>query len=137
MAPRDPAGSWGGIAHNLRDLAHLPRGLALARLGYDLKRPVFALPIYRYSLTGAAPTALAATPPDPWPGDAGRGAEIIQGVFDLAGQRLLRAPQIRAGPNNTCLLCHRSGSAASTSMRGTRLDAHAAQSVKNVRRIIP
>ena len=89
MAPRDPAGSWGGIAHNLRDLAHLPRGLALARLGYDLKRPVFALPIYRYSLTGAAPTALAATPPDPWPGDAGRGAEIIQGVFDLAGQRLV------------------------------------------------
>lgn len=88
MPTRDPAESWGGIARTLRDLAQLPRGLTLARLGYDLKRPVFALPIYRYSLTGAAPTALAATPPDPWPGDAGRGAEIVQGVFDLAGQRL-------------------------------------------------
>ena len=96
MASRDPAeppkaapGSGPrAFARNLRDLSHLPRGLALARLGYDLKRPVFALPIYRYSLTGAAPTALAATPPDPWPGDAGRGAEIVQGVFDLAGQRL-------------------------------------------------
>jgi len=76
------------IARNLRGLSHLPGGLALARLGYDLKRPVFALPIYRYSLTGAAPTTIAATPPDPWPGDAERGAEIIQGVFDLAGQRL-------------------------------------------------
>jgi len=96
MTSRDPAeppkaapGSGPrAFARNLRDLSHLPRGLALARLGYDLKRPVFALPIYRYSLTGAAPTALAATPPDPWPGDAGRGAEIVQGVFDLAGQRL-------------------------------------------------
>jgi len=88
MPPRDPADSWGGIARNLHDLAHLPRGLTLARLGYDLKRPLFALSIYRYSLTGAAPTALTAVPPDPWPGDAGRGAEIVQGVFDLAGQRL-------------------------------------------------
>ncbi len=96
MAARDPAeppkaaprSGPRAIARTLRDLSHLPGGLALARLGYDLKRPVFALPIYRYSLTGAAPTALAATPPDPWPGDAGRGAEIVQGVFDLAGQRL-------------------------------------------------
>ncbi|MEE8500084.1 MAG: heparinase II/III family protein, partial [Kiloniellales bacterium] len=96
MTTRDPAeppkaaprGGPRAFARSLRDLSHLPRGLALARLGYDLKRPVFALPIYRYSLTGAAPTALAATPPDPWPGDAGRGAEIVQGVFDLAGQRL-------------------------------------------------
>jgi uncharacterized heparinase superfamily protein len=96
MASRDPAESPKAaprsgprsLARNLRDLSHLPGSLALARLGYGLKRPVFALPIYRYSLTGAAPTALAAIPPDPWPGDAGRGAEIVQGVFDLAGQRL-------------------------------------------------
>ena len=96
MASRDPAeppkatprSGPRGFARNLRDLSHLPGGLALARLGYDLKRPVFALPIYRYSLTGAAPTALTAIPPDPWPGDAGRGADIVQGVFDLAGQRL-------------------------------------------------
>ena len=94
MAARDPAErpkARGGpriIAHRLRDFAHLPGNLALARLGYDLKRPVFALPIYRYSLTGVTPTALAATPPDPWPGDAGLGAEIVQGVFSFAGRRV-------------------------------------------------
>jgi uncharacterized heparinase superfamily protein len=97
MPPRDPAetskaASQSGpraLAQNLRNLSHLPGGLALARLGYDLKRPVFALPIYRYSLTGAAPTALAVIPPDPWPGDAARGTDIGQGIFDLAGQRLV------------------------------------------------
>ncbi len=83
-----PRGGPRSIARNLRDLSHLPSGLALARLGYDLKRPVFALPFYRHSLTSATPTALAATPPDPWPGDAGRGGEIIQGIFELGGQRL-------------------------------------------------
>jgi uncharacterized heparinase superfamily protein len=92
MAARDPAerqkaqGGPGFIADRLRDLTHLPRNLALARLGYDLKRPVFALPIYRYSLTGVTPTALRATPPDPWPGDADLGAAIIQGVFTFAGR---------------------------------------------------
>ena len=97
MARRDPAetiraASPSGprmIAHRLRNLSHLPRDLALARLGYDLKRPVFALPIYRYSLTGVAPTALAATPPDPWPGDAGLGAEIVQGAFNFMGRRVV------------------------------------------------
>ena len=94
MAARDPAerpkarGGPGIIAHRLRDFAHLPGNLALARLGYDLKRPVFALPIYRYSLTSVTPTALAATPPDPWPGDAGLGAAIVQGVFSFAGRRV-------------------------------------------------
>ena len=84
--PRKARSGPGIIAHRLRDFTYLPRDLALARLGYGLKRPVFALPIYRYSLTGATPTALRTTPPDPWPGDASLGAAIIQGVFTFAGR---------------------------------------------------
>jgi uncharacterized heparinase superfamily protein len=82
MVARGP----GVFAPRLRDLTHLPRNLALARLGYRLKRPVFALPIYRYSLTGITPTALNVTPPDPWPGDASQGAAIVGGVFSFAGR---------------------------------------------------
>ncbi|MFM2043565.1 MAG: hypothetical protein RLY86_2141 [Pseudomonadota bacterium] len=44
-----------------------------------------------YSLTtlsGRAPTGLSAVPPDPWPGDAGRGVELLNNVFRFAGQTL-------------------------------------------------
>ncbi len=82
------AAGAGLIADRLRDLTHLPRDLALARLGYDLKRPIFALPIYRYSLSGVTPTALSVTPPDPWPGDPNLGAAIVHGVFTFAGRRV-------------------------------------------------
>ncbi|MFQ5775876.1 MAG: heparinase II/III family protein [Kiloniellaceae bacterium] len=74
-----------GFAGRLRDLAHLPREQALSRLGYGLKRPVFALPFYRYSLPGLTATALAATPTDPWPGNAELGAAIVRGEFSFAG----------------------------------------------------
>ena len=47
----------GGIGR-LGALRHLPRDLALARLAYALKRPLFALPVYRLVLAGQAPTAL-------------------------------------------------------------------------------
>ncbi|MEE8535747.1 MAG: heparinase II/III family protein [Kiloniellales bacterium] len=77
-----------GFAERLRDLAHLPRELALARLGYDLKRPVFALPLYRYSLAGATATSLTIDPSDSWPGDAAIGAGIVEGVFAFSGRRI-------------------------------------------------
>lgn len=86
---------WGGgrgaagLAGRLRGLAHLPREQTLARLGYDLKRPVFALPFYRFSLPGLTATALAVTPSDPWPGDAERGAAIVRGTFTLAGRTVV------------------------------------------------
>ncbi len=82
------AAEGGGIAERLRDLAHLPRDIAFARLGYGLKRPIFSLPIYHYSLGGVSATALEVVPTDPWPGNAEHGAEIADGAFTLAGQRL-------------------------------------------------
>lgn len=78
----------GGVAWRFRDYAHLPPERALACLGHALKRPVFALPFYRYSLPGLTATSLAATPTDPWPGRAEAGRAIVQGVFAFAGQSL-------------------------------------------------
>jgi len=69
----------------LSRLGAQPRERLLARLGYDLKRPLFALPIYRYSLPGLSATSLSAPPTDPWPGDAEAGARIVRGTFTLAG----------------------------------------------------
>lgn len=97
MAARDatdppPGGaapaSEDSLGARLREIARLPRGLALARLGYDLKRPLFALPLYGYSLNAPPADGLRVTPPDAWPGDADRGAEILRGCFVLAGRRI-------------------------------------------------
>ncbi|HSR70791.1 MAG TPA: heparinase II/III family protein, partial [Kiloniellales bacterium] len=81
------AGGPGRLAGRLRDLAYLPRDVALARLGYGLKRPVFALPLYHYSLTGPHATSLVVAPADPWPGDAALGAAVLDGRFCLDGRR--------------------------------------------------
>ncbi len=91
------AAEGGGIAERLRNLAHLPRDIAFARLGYGLKRPVFSLPIYRYSLGGVSATALEVVPTDPWPGNAEHGAEIASGAFTLAGQ-YMNQPSPRWAP---------------------------------------
>jgi len=76
------------LRSRLRDLAQLPRSLALSRLGYDLKRPLFALPLYGYSLSAPPAAGLRVTPPDAWPGDAALGVEIVRGSFVLAGRRV-------------------------------------------------
>lgn len=52
---------------------------------------VYANPLYHFTLgrllpLGRTPTALAAVPPDPWPGDANRGQALIAGEFSFAGQ---------------------------------------------------
>ncbi len=73
---------------HLRTLARLPTAQALARLAYDLKRPIFALPFYRLSLPGFTPLTLAVSPSDAWPGDARQGSDILQGSFDFAGRRI-------------------------------------------------
>jgi len=87
---RRPAGHGGvgGLARRLKDYAHLPADRALSRLGHNLKRPVFALPFYRYSLPGLTATTLAATPTDPWPGRAETGSALVQGIFAFAGQSI-------------------------------------------------
>ena len=77
------------LVDRVRELGNLPREQALARLAYRLKRPIFALPVYRYSLSGAVATALRITPSDPWSGNAERGAAILHGEFAFAGRRML------------------------------------------------
>ena len=72
----------------LRDLRERPRELAKARLRYLAFQPLFALPIYGWTLSGRAPMALMIAPSDPWPGDAANGQAILQGTFVCAGQRL-------------------------------------------------
>jgi len=72
----------------VRTLARLPTAQATARLAYDLKRPIFALPFYRLSLPGFTPLALAVLPSDAWPGDAKHGGEILRGSFNFAGRRI-------------------------------------------------
>jgi len=66
----------------------LPRDQVLGRLGYAVKRPLFALPLYPLSLSGPGPTRLNCTPTDPWPGNAEVGSAIIEGRFAFAGQVL-------------------------------------------------
>ncbi len=78
--------------------AHLPAERALARLGHTLKRPVFALPFYRYSLPGLTAGSLAMTPNDPWPGQAEIGTAILQGRFAFAGQSLSDPAPLWAPP---------------------------------------
>lgn len=64
---------------------------------YRLGQLVFALPIYRFTLGGSwiggsltsrrgAADLLAAVPPDPWPGQADRGAAILKGEFEFYRQ---------------------------------------------------
>jgi uncharacterized heparinase superfamily protein len=75
----------GGV-ERLSVLRRLPRDLALGRLGYTIKRPLFALPLYRLMLTGPGPTSLRVTPSDPWPGNAETGTLLVEGIFPLAGR---------------------------------------------------
>ena len=89
--PHRLASGGNGLAElvdHVRDLARLPPGQALARLAYELQRPIFALPLYRLSLPGITPLALAGSPSDAWPGDAKLGAEILHGAFTFAGHRI-------------------------------------------------
>jgi len=78
----------------LSGFVHLPREHALGRLAYTLKRPLFATPFYRLMLAGRPPTALAAALSDPWPGNAERGAQLLDGTFALAGHTVKSPPRL-------------------------------------------
>ena len=65
--------------------AQAGEGLAL-RLERRALDALFALPPYRLTLGGKAPAALAASPIDPWPGDARRADLLFQGHFRFAGK---------------------------------------------------
>jgi uncharacterized heparinase superfamily protein len=46
--------------------------------------------LYRFTLLGSAPSALALALPIRWPGDAARGGELLAGTFTLAGETVHR-----------------------------------------------
>lgn len=70
-------------------MAGLPARLRVGAqdLGRRAAQALFALPGYRFSLIGRVPAALTATPADPWPGDAERGAAFLAGRFAFAGRQ--------------------------------------------------
>ena len=97
MTPR-PGMAMPNLTRRLRELAQMPAERVFAALGYTLKRPVFALPLYRLSLPGLTATSLAVTPTDPWPGRAEAGQAILQGSFSFAGQTLSNPAPLWAPP---------------------------------------
>jgi len=81
----------GPLARRLEDLRawqQLPRDLALGRLAYRLKRPLFALPGTPWQWRGKVAAATVLTPPDPWPGNALRGTGILDDTFHFLGHSL-------------------------------------------------
>ncbi len=57
-------------------------------LRYSALTLLFRTPLYRLLLMGRRPSALAAIPSDPWPGDTARGAGILRSEYDFAGQMI-------------------------------------------------
>src|SRR5258708_10836973 len=66
-----------------------------------LRRRAMALfcrtPLFRISLAGAAPRELAQSLAIRWPGDAKRGAALLEGIFQLAGETV-RQPSPLGAP---------------------------------------
>ena len=61
-------------------------GNVFQELRYGVGKLIYATPIYRYTLVGRAPSELAVVPPDPWPGNAERGAAISAGELSFLGE---------------------------------------------------
>jgi uncharacterized heparinase superfamily protein len=87
--------AWGGAAVQgsgfgpwLRALQRLPASLLLQRLSYLIKTPFYRSPLYGMGRLRSEPGAIRLTPPDPWPGNATRGAAIVHGDFTFAGQSI-------------------------------------------------
>ncbi|WP_448204388.1 heparinase II/III family protein [Azospirillum sp. sgz302134] len=65
----------------------------MGRLREGVAQIAFGNPIYKLTLGGRSPTALAIVPPDPWPGDATEGSALLAGMVRLAGQAVAIDPQ--------------------------------------------
>lgn len=76
------------IALRWRALSRLPRDVLWQRAAHRLKTPLYASALYRLTLPNRGAGAIVNVPPDPWPGDAARGAAIAGGEFTLAGQTI-------------------------------------------------
>ena len=62
------------------------------RLREGVAQIAFGNPIYKLTLGGRAPTALAVVPPDPWPGDATEGSAVLAGVLRFSGHAVTIDP---------------------------------------------
>src|SRR5215472_9757952 len=69
----------------------------LTRLRRDALQALAAGPLYRHTLIGRVPSDLKFRIALHWPGDARRGAAIIGGEIELAGE-VVRAPSPRWAP---------------------------------------
>jgi uncharacterized heparinase superfamily protein len=69
----------------------------LTRLRRDALRALAGGPFYRHTLIGRVPADLRLRIAQRWPGDAKRGAAIVAGEIELAGE-LVRAPAPRWSP---------------------------------------
>lgn len=73
----------------LHDLQRLPRDFAWAKAIYALKHPLFAVTLRLPSFLPSGPEKIAPLSPDPWPGDAAHGSEIVQGRLSFAGRTIV------------------------------------------------
>ena len=60
----------------------------LLRLGAVAKHLAFDNPLSEMTLAQRVPHRLRVVPPDPWPGDAQRGRDMVAGIFRFAGQTI-------------------------------------------------
>lgn len=60
----------------------------LQRLGTTARNLAFSNPLANIALAQQVPSCLQVIPPDPWPGDAQRGRDMVVGIFRFAGQTI-------------------------------------------------
>ncbi len=63
--------------------------ISVGFIGDGLRTLAYGNPLYSLSLGRRGPTRLEAVPPDPWPGDAERGAALCAGEYRFAGRTLV------------------------------------------------
>ncbi len=76
------------LAPGLRAALGMPKDLLWQRFVYRMRSAFFGTPIYAVTLPRRGVGSVAETGPDPWPGNAQRGAAILQVEFPFAGQSI-------------------------------------------------
>jgi uncharacterized heparinase superfamily protein len=71
-----------------------PEADLLSRMRNRLQSLAYSSQLYRLMISGPVPKALNVTPNDPWPGDAQKGRNIIDGQITAAGQSFSAHPPL-------------------------------------------
>ncbi|MEM7173326.1 MAG: heparinase II/III family protein [Pseudomonadota bacterium] len=80
---------WDGkvdLKSRLAQIKNQPKPLLMASVAYELKKPFFFLPSLSGLLSSQRTTDLNFTPPDPWPGVASTGGDIMRGRLSFFGK---------------------------------------------------